>query len=881
MQSAKGIDEIYAEVKDCDIVITNDAPLATALNARIETACIGSFAYTPRRIAAMEAVRILGTGVMGDLRIISEIANETGLDFKYIHGELENIRRIRRYKKDVRNYLYTKNAKEVYDSFEALPTIEKVMGDYDPSKSPFFEGKKVAVVGVDLFDDLDKHFVPLEFKDVDIFGDGDFKIERMYQIGNDRQIADNIVDLIERDTANDTAIVMDTEGPVADAIRAALYRKKMPFKNNLAVKDLSQIRDYIQFVRLALSYDTIRVKHVREIFSNYGGFLNNKQDMYLLSRQKDFIKNDKAKELAHIMEHIRDKTFGEVMEEIVHKLSRPQVKILLDDMRLTDSKITVANVNKIVYAVENVDDLHHNEQIPDDERRGVLLVNCNNSTFIDRPFVIFVGMGPEWSPKIIGKNYIDREAEAERNIAKFSVLIQQGTSRVYAVNTMRSGKPAKPCSFFDALLGKPASRFEDVCAETLYGPWISDSPQQFPSKGESPMDREPTGDLRFTKSTYNNFRRCPRAYMIGEIVKIPESEHTVFGNILHEFAELYVCYPEVVKSKGVGYYVDLIQGSYSGISCEQMKGVDRSSIAISMANLTRFIDSLNIGKPELDRKNSDRKYPNTIMAAEGLDYYSAITETNMESKNFPAFGKFDLTTGSLIVDYKTGKVSDLKSIRDNMADGSKFPEFQSMLYLALLSDHLLGAPCTFKLYYVRGQAAKTVTNPQFDIQENIKVVKYIDRDFADYLRDPNCCVRYSIVSKSHSHFVESWTPVMDALLDYPMDSWMSSETARAAVLRASGKNENKTNLEAARTFIKKVSYATAAGMFLSDDALIIPRDTMAAFTARIGEDQKKAMKMAVTDFDAAPGVKYDCRKCDFFKACTKDRVLTEEVKEVD
>ncbi|MCL2295774.1 MAG: hypothetical protein FWC29_01665, partial [Methanomassiliicoccaceae archaeon] len=107
MRRAKSIDELYEEVRDYDIVITNDPALVTALNGRIASPRIGGFAYTPRNIAGNETVPIFGAGALSDLKILSEIANETGYGLKHIHSELENIRTIRRYKKDVRRYLYS------------------------------------------------------------------------------------------------------------------------------------------------------------------------------------------------------------------------------------------------------------------------------------------------------------------------------------------------------------------------------------------------------------------------------------------------------------------------------------------------------------------------------------------------------------------------------------------------------------------------------------------------------------------------------------------------------------------------------------------------------------------------------------------------------
>lgn len=873
MRTAKTIEELYDEVRDFDIVITNDAALSTALNARIETARIGSLAYTPRQIAAAESVRILGTGIRGDLKLITEIAKDTNLDFKYIHGELENIRRIRRYRMNVGDYLHTKNALEVYDSFLRQPTVEKVMGEYDPSDSPFFKGRNAAVIGLDLFDDLDKHFVPLSFKDVDIFKDGDYTIDRIYRVGNDREIADNVVDLIERDTADDTAIVMDTEGPVADAIRAALYKKNMPFKNKLAVKDLSQIRDYLQFVTLSLSFDTVRIKHIREIFAVYGAYLENRQDGYLLKRQIGGLEG-KAKELAEIMRDIRNMTFGQVMEKATEARGRPQIKILLEDLGLLDTMVTASNAEKIVYAVNNVGDLHHNEQIPEDEKRGVLLVDCNNSVFIDRPFVIYVGIGPEWSPKITGKHYIDRKAEAEKNLMKFTALMQQGISRVYAVNSMRYGKPARPCSFFARLRPEgTAPDFDCVCSRMLNGPWKRDVPETFPMRGESSIP-DGSEDLVFSKTSYNAFRKCPRAYMFSKIMNTPDNEYMVFGNIIHEFAEIYVCYPDLVKSKGVDHYVSLIQDRYSGISCDQMEGIDRSSVYVSMVNMMRFIDSLNLEKPVLDRDNSLRKYPNRIMEMEGLEKYSGITEMKIDSKRNPVTGSFDLCTGPLIVDYKTGKADNISKIKENMTEEAKYPEFQPIIYLALLREVLGGAPCSFKMIYVKDRAIKSMDDSTFDISGNARTVRYDTRSLEECLRDPDCPLRQSM-GNNVSKFTDKWEETINILMKHPREEWNGTKVIEK-LLAAVGMSTAKTNQKDAKSFVSNVTKMTKGGMITVPTELIIPRDTMDSFLERLTEERKEVIRMTSSHFDAVPAPKIDCRKCDYFKACTADIIGCEE-----
>jgi len=49
---AKSIDSLYEECKDFDLVLVPDAPMASALNRRLDQPHFGPFAITPRRLAA-------------------------------------------------------------------------------------------------------------------------------------------------------------------------------------------------------------------------------------------------------------------------------------------------------------------------------------------------------------------------------------------------------------------------------------------------------------------------------------------------------------------------------------------------------------------------------------------------------------------------------------------------------------------------------------------------------------------------------------------------------------------------------------------------------------------------------------------------------------
>ena len=884
MRRAKSIDELYDEVRNYDLVITNDAALSTALNGRVDVPRIGGFAYTPRHIAGKEAVRILGTNIWGDLKLISALAEDTGYDIKFIHSELENIRTIRRYTMEVEKHLHSKRSRRIYEMFLRLPSMEKVMSLYDPMESDMFRNMMVAVIGVDLFDDLDKHFIPMDHDEIDIFIDDDYAIDTIHDIGNDRQLAENIADLIDMESANDVAIVMDTDGAIADAVRAALYRRRIPFRNTVSVRDLSQVRDFLQYLTLGLSYDTLRVRHIRELFSSYGGRIDHKYDEYLLSRVSGLFER-RIKELTDAMRDLRDLTFAEICDRIVKNEHKPQIKILIGDLGISDSKVSSRLVNELVYAVNNINDLHHNEEIPDDEKKGALLVDCRRSVYVDRSFVIYLGMGPEWSENIVGKGYIDRETEAEKNIIRFTALLQQGSKRLYGVNSMRGGRESIPSPVFDQMAqwipeqetGKVVSRFSDVCDEVIVGQWYVPPVTFLP-----PCRITESGDLdgkrwTFTKSSFNRYFRCPMAFMFGELIHGPDSDSTMFGNVIHDFTELYICYPEIVRNE-YGRCVEIAKERYSGLSSPQLERIDDSKIKICTGNVIRFVDSLGVGDVPLDRDNSERKYRNMFMESFGCEKYSSLSESEFTSKLHPLYGKMDLVTEKGIIDYKTGKVKNLRETMEQMdpLKEQNYYEFQSMIYLSLLREHVQENDLMFDLFYVNDNNFRSVTDPRFNISENIRRVCSTTLSFREWFSGDDF-PREHLTAKNQEPIRVAWTGFVNTILSFnldPTEKWEMNGELISALLSATGMNDVESKRSPVKSAVKKTQPFITSGMGIANGRLIIPQDTLERFLRTVDELHIKASGEMALGFSLSP--RGDCRKCDFFDVCTHEVILPDE-----
>lgn len=210
--SIDGIKE-RCDAMGVDCVVSSDAPLVTALNARSDASLFG-YAFTPLQIADLESTAVVGTTPDTDLEASRQVMHITGYPLRFVHSTIRKIRDIRRYTHEVRNYLPTREEKDILEAYMQTRTTDTIMERYGTGSEPFFESRRTAVVDVGFFSSLDKRMIPADAELLDnaeadgIPGDR-FSIDTIYSIGNDRQIADCVVSLINRDNCNDVAVVLD------------------------------------------------------------------------------------------------------------------------------------------------------------------------------------------------------------------------------------------------------------------------------------------------------------------------------------------------------------------------------------------------------------------------------------------------------------------------------------------------------------------------------------------------------------------------------------------------------------------------------------------------------------------------------------------------
>lgn len=782
MKKAKSIDELYDEVKDYDLVMCNDAPLALALNNRLDKPHVGTFAITPRQLAGDLAMDILKEPLMSDIEIVRKVSDRTHFPLRYVHGEIENIKNIRGYTKDVKNYLHGWKSKLIFDEFIKLNSLEKVMDSFNGETDPFFSGKEVAVIGTELYNVLDKNFNPKQgkFEEIELFSDESesaFNIEEFRELYTDYQIAENAISLITEENAADCAIVLDVGGKIADIVRSELYRKGIPFINDLGIRDLNNIRDYIEFLNRSHNFAITKASQVRNLLQSFGGKLKVKCDEYLIEKYEEIADNERAIELFSIMKNIENYTYKDVCE-IVMKDKDAQVKLMLTQLGLItpdgkSKKVNLKDTSDIVYSVDNFP-LKHNEQIPKEEKKGVLIVDCKNSVYIDRPFVIYLGMGQEWEKDLSHLNLLDskfKDREVTANTAKFQILMQQGTARIYICNSKKKGKDAKPCRYFEYANNpeRPYKTFSDI-TKCVPGAWYEYKGKEWNTAGMQ-SDNDLT-DFTFSPSSFNSYVKCPKLYIFQSIVDYTDKDSNALGNYLHSYAEFKACFPEETEKMGTEFFINYISEKCVPLFSPEMRKLMESKIRFAIYELDKLIEEKGV-KGNVYEVGTNR-YPNPFFEMIGKgNYKSDCNEVEYENRYRHMFGKMDLVSGSDIYDFKTGSPKKAEYVIKGLSLSAKSdygPDVQSLFYLSLLSDNGVENP-TFTLYSTSANQDDWTLGNDIDPEKAQVHVKLVDdiTFIREYLPFYTYITRYD----KYNGLLSRWDRFIELLKDYGIDNAFS------------------------------------------------------------------------------------------------------------
>lgn len=881
MRQAKSIREIYQEVKDYDLVLTNDAPLATALNGMLDKPHLGSWAITPQQLARRESIRIIGSSIWDDLRTVQKVSELTGYDLKFVHGELEGLRRMRRHTARMDEFMRTSSTRRIWERYIQLPCLEKAMTGFDPS---FYAGRKVAVVGLDSFNDLDKHLLPSpdRFREIDPFLPGEYQLSEVLEMGNDRDIARHVVDLIDAENMEETAIVLNTQEPISDAIRSALYRRSIPFINSMEVRDLPGLRDLLEFLELTLPGRRPKMWELRPLLRRMGHFLSEQWDNQSLEHWAKTTEGE-LRSLAESLQRPGSRSFGTFLQMLVPEMERWPISKFMSKLGLLESPVDRESLDTLRYALEHIDAGELDILVPEEEKRGVVLIDCKNSAYVDRAIVYYLGMGTDWSSLGAREEYMDAETETEKESLRFQVLMQQGETRMYIVKSSHRGKKVTPCLLFNHVQGEGSllQSFQDLCPDGYRtASWLPDAHAK---DGAALSIPEEPSEMRFYPSSLSQVMKCPKAYMFSTITSAPETDRKKFGTLLHSFAQFYVSYPELVRENGLDFYLRIFMDLYRPLINDNQEELEASKARLAMQRLMDFVDSQPIQEAGLvawdevapGRGEADgvRRTVNPFFEAHGLVLKRANTEVRLESLTAPLNSKLDLLLSeNKGVDYKTGKKSKIKDMVDNYSwdHPTLHLDMQPLAYIEALS--LSGsreAELSFQFLLNRLPDAHS----QDEEDDDSIVLSFNVMDRQDFIRS-GTLVEYLKVKEGtigsnkilKGDFLGLQSVLMELRVWEKDEGWHESPAVLARFQESFRENKAK---DLAKTV--KNCHELLHGLRLMHGRHLVLKEDLQGLRELTASYQQKVAGWRSGVFPAEPLFPSECRsKCDYYSLCVQE-----------
>ncbi|MFB6202916.1 MAG: PD-(D/E)XK nuclease family protein [Candidatus Nanohaloarchaea archaeon] len=717
IEKAKRIDSIYEEVSNYDLVLTVDAPLADALNSRIDGAREGLLAATPMRLAYGETEDI-------DFRrdLFLKIIEKTDMPWKQasylLDAALEcwqdtgELNRILRYEK-----FDSEEMREVLEVLSDSPNPFAAMERYEVDP-----GKDVAVVGEYMFDELDRRVIPDEYDSFEVLTEESFTLPDFRIFSSTTEIVEALRRNIDQGNAGRVAIVMSPESRYRPLVESMLNSEEIPYNTSTDYSEDEDLRTFVNLLRASFSRGRLRVRDVQPVLKQLSIEASEVQN----NRYLEDLESDRVEEFRLLLNMVENLTFSEVLDRYEEIKGREHgFREVLEDVGLEDEKVSRENLSRLEYYLDSFD-------LPvDTVDQGVLLVSPDSAAYVDRPVVFHLGMDSEWMRETGGNPWSDEEYEEQRNLKDFQVLIQNGERNYYMVQDREYNEEVQPCFYFNDLMD--VESFTDFPHERYQSP--PDADVSSFQKEEVEAEENPP-DL-ISQSRLNRLVHCPRAYYFSRLVADTEQEYLVKGNLFHDFAEFYVSHPGFVDEKGVDVFVEKMVAEISpyveDLDLEEL----RTEFRIGIQNIRSFIDSRDLGRQ--DPEGYSKTDMENFFAAEfDREIRTRITELEFNDDGIGVTGKVDLLLDeNHLVDYKSSTYarSPSKIVKQSNVDlYEDEPDFQPILYLLQHRRKNPGEKIKFSYVYFL-QNINDEVQGDGDSEENVVTLTYYPVEFSEKMED--------------------------------------------------------------------------------------------------------------------------------------------------
>lgn len=881
LRRSKSIEEIYIEVKDYDLVITNDAPLATALNKLVVKARLDYFAMTPRQIAAKYALLRFGK-LYSKAELIIEISLQSKKPLKEVHHSIEKIFDVWNNTGILENCKLYLGREEMYLKFiKEHATIELAMENFDES---FYGNKSIAVAGPDLFNELDKQVLPRKGNAADeifLFSKDEIKIDKSYLFNSSNELVNRIVSLINKDIENDSAIVLNTDSEFLEILKSRLNEKGIKLQLKKFLSEDFQVANIISFIEASFRADNLKLKDLTFFESLFEINLNKKYNQYYLNKYIESLSKDNTLRKAYdIMVNINSYTYGKLFELLRKKFKikiKKEFSESVELLELNNKKIDENNFNLISYFLEYID----MEITESDE--GVLFVNALNSAYIDRALIIFVGLDTSWFKLSPEKQYIKKTDEEKKNLSKFQILLSQGHHKLFFTLDQKENEYMTPCYYFNMLADRSINRFDDKFFNPVHA-GTGKAESIFEPKKENMTLEKPKLIESISPSSLNKYFSCPKKFSYSRM--IPQEEKTYFskGTLLHYFAEFYFNYPEYV-SKNFDAILELLLKDYS-VLIKNIE-IEKTVFTIGMKVIMQFLDTTNFRKVKLEKPVENER--NFLFKVTGKEKIYQNTEHSFSSTETGVSGKIDLTSDDVIVDFKTGKnikkglqlrrEFKVESIKENEVEDINF---QTAAYIAGKREFFQNTQINFFYLYLLSKINDFIKEKftENEIQRKAKYIHKTLKEFVlseEFFTDLDDIFLKRIGYENYKNVMQNNFEKFDfynlkLLLEILENPFYDIAINKAKVTH---KEFNKNLEKTFREDIVRKSLKKIHRMIIGTDSEgLIFKDDIDNFIDMVKDKIKEINSFLVSDFPNKPilDLRSVCKDCDYLNICTGNKL---------
>jgi len=715
LEKARSIDQIYEEVKDHDLVLTVDAPLADALNARLTGSRFGEFATTPRRLALNE---LPSEDKIQDKReLFLSILGKMDITLKKASYLFENI--VECWKENGDPYELLKEDR--YDPEEAekmIKTLKKTINPYSAlERYTVPEEKELGVVSPHQFTELDKKILPSDYDVVEPFTSEDEKLPRFHIFNSTTEIVETLFFNIKDVDPKDVAVVMKKDSEYRYVVESMLRSKDIPYMLSKDIMEREEVRKYLNLIRYSFFKRGLKVKEIRQ-FCPQG--IRAKSEDYLLEAFSD----EKLKDIKDLIQNIPKMSFEELLDHRIFECDLEVLREQLEELELLEEDITLDALFTLIYYLDSFD-----VEVKK-AGRGLLIASPGTSTYIDRPIVFYLGMDSSWTPDTPSTPWIDKKEFDERKLKDFKILLQNGKERLFMVQDRKTDRTVTPSFYFNELTDRTITSFRDLKHE-LNEKEMLDEKTAFEKEK---IEAEQKSTKTMSQSALNSFAYCPKDRFFSELIERPDKPYFTRGSLFHDLAEYLLNHPEEAEKKEE--LIDSVMDEMSPFLEDHQKPLMRTKFEIGFQNIMDFISRV---EPQLENPEGYTKKDKHNHFSEVFDRQitTDFTEVSFHNEDIGAKGKVDLVLDSdSIVDHKSGSKKSISELmrRSNIKNIERKVDFQAKMYIAHHRHHHPKRLIKFTYHHLL-ENEKDVVSGEADPEDNLVNIIYHPRNFDEMIHE--------------------------------------------------------------------------------------------------------------------------------------------------